>query len=86
MLKAPHGVYSCLGNHDYGDYKQWESKDAKKENFEAILDVHEKSGWRLLMNEHVPIEKNGQKAPTGGSTIFSNTRVAGLHPYRGGNY
>jgi hypothetical protein len=30
------------------------------------------------------IEKNGQKAPTGGSTIFSNTRVAGLHPYRGG--
>ena len=61
MLKAPHGVYSCLGNHDYGDYKQWESKDAKKENFDAILDVHEKSGWRLLMNEHVPIEKNGQK-------------------------
>jgi len=61
MLKAPHGVYSCLGNHDYGDYKQWDSKDAKKENFDAILDVHEKSGWRLLMNEHVPIEKNGQK-------------------------
>ncbi len=61
MLKAPHGVYSCLGNHDYGDYKQWDSKEAKKENFDAILDVHEKSGWRLLMNEHVPIEKNGQK-------------------------
>jgi len=28
------------------------------------------------------IEKTGQKAPSG--MIFSNTRVAGIHPYRGG--
>jgi len=61
ILKAPYGVYSCLGNHDYGDYKQWESKEAKIENFDTLLRVHEKSGWRLLMNEHVPIEKNGEK-------------------------
>jgi predicted MPP superfamily phosphohydrolase len=61
MLKAPYGVYSTLGNHDYGDYKEWESKDAKKANLEALKDVHAKSGWRLLMNEHVPIEKDGQK-------------------------
>ncbi len=61
MLKAPYGVYSTLGNHDYGDYKDWGSPDAKKANLEALKDVHAKSGWRLLMNEHVPIEKDGQK-------------------------
>ncbi|MBI3519953.1 MAG: metallophosphoesterase [Bacteroidetes bacterium] len=61
MLKAPYGVYSTLGNHDYGDYKQWDSDADKKANLEALKDVHAKSGWRLLMNEHVPIEKDGQK-------------------------
>ncbi len=61
MLKAPYGVFSTLGNHDYGDYKQWESDDAKKQNLEDLKDVHAQSGWRLLMNEHVPIEKDGQK-------------------------
>jgi predicted MPP superfamily phosphohydrolase len=23
QLKAPHGVFSILGNHDYGDYIAW---------------------------------------------------------------
>lgn len=61
MLKAPYGVYSSLGNHDYGDYKQWETSEAKEKNFEHIKNVFAESGWRLLMNEHVPIEKDGQK-------------------------
>lgn len=61
MLKAPHGVFSCLGNHDYGDYKQWESQEAKAQNLKDLKEVHLKSGWRLLMNEHVAIEKDGQK-------------------------
>ena len=61
MLKAPYGVYSTLGNHDYGDYKQWETPEAKIQNLENLKDVHAKSGWRLLMNEHVSIEKDGQK-------------------------
>ncbi|HYH14653.1 MAG TPA: metallophosphoesterase, partial [Flavisolibacter sp.] len=26
QLRAPMGVYSVLGNHDYGDYVQWESR------------------------------------------------------------
>ncbi|MBC7693993.1 MAG: metallophosphoesterase [Burkholderiales bacterium] len=61
MLKAPHGVYSTLGNHDYGDYKQWDTPEDKIQNLNNLKTVHEQSGWRLLMNEHVPIEKNGQK-------------------------
>ena len=61
MLKAPFGVYSCLGNHDYGDYKVWESSEAKKENLINLKNIHAECGWRLLMNENVSIEKNGQK-------------------------
>jgi predicted MPP superfamily phosphohydrolase len=60
-LKAPYGVYSCLGNHDYGDYKIWENEEAKVKNLNDLKDVHFNSGWRLLMNEHVSIEKDGQK-------------------------
>ncbi len=61
MLKAPYGVYSILGNHDYGDYKQWETPEDKIANLDKLKDIQHQSGWRLLMNEHVPIEKDGQK-------------------------
>jgi predicted MPP superfamily phosphohydrolase len=61
MLKAPYGVYSILGNHDYGDYKKWETPEAKIQNLDTLKDIQKQSGWRLLMNEHVPLEKNGQK-------------------------
>lgn len=60
-LKAPLGVFSVLGNHDYGDYMEWESKEAKSENLQKLKDLQEKVGWRLLINEHVIIEKNGHK-------------------------
>ncbi|MBK9285409.1 MAG: metallophosphoesterase [Sphingobacteriaceae bacterium] len=60
-LKAPHGVFSVLGNHDYGDYVQWESAEAKRKNLENLMAVHANAGWKLLMNEHVALEKNGEK-------------------------
>ncbi len=60
-LKAPLGVYSTLGNHDYGDYVQWPSRQAKHENLEALKQIHAKAGWQLLMNEHVILEKDGDK-------------------------
>jgi predicted MPP superfamily phosphohydrolase len=58
-LTAPLGVYSTLGNHDYGDYVEWPSMQAKKENLEKLKDIHVQMGWRLLMNEHVALERNG---------------------------
>lgn len=64
-LKAPHGVFSTLGNHDYGDYawgvnpKGQEAID-KANNLIRLKEVHKELGWRLLMNEHVPITKNGE--------------------------
>ncbi|MDE3234723.1 MAG: metallophosphoesterase [Bacteroidota bacterium] len=60
-LKAPMGVYSTLGNHDYGDYVNWPSAEAKKQNLELLKQVHAKMGWRLLMNEHVVLDKNGEQ-------------------------
>ena len=59
-LKAPLGVFSTLGNHDYGDYVSWPSEQAKIENLDRLKNVHEKMGWRLLMNEHVAIKKDGE--------------------------
>ena len=62
QLKAPMGVYSTLGNHDYGDYVQWPSEGISKvQNLENLKKVHELLGWRLLMNEHVVLEKNGDQ-------------------------
>jgi predicted MPP superfamily phosphohydrolase len=60
-LTAPLGVFSTLGNHDYGDYVQWPTAQAKVDNLEALKKVHANMGWRLLMNEHVVLEKNGEK-------------------------
>jgi predicted MPP superfamily phosphohydrolase len=61
-LKAPMGVYSTLGNHDYGDYVQWPIDGISKvQNLENLKKVHASLGWRLLMNEHVVLEKNGDQ-------------------------
>jgi hypothetical protein len=56
-LKAPMGVFSILGNHDYGDYVQWESDAAKKQNLETLKKVHGQLGWRLLVDENVELKK-----------------------------
>lgn len=60
-LQAPMGVYSTLGNHDYGDYAGWESVEAKKDNLERLKTIQAEMGWRLLMNEHVALEKGGEQ-------------------------
>jgi len=67
QVKAPMGVYSTLGNHDYGDYYPWPDRDAsgfskqRAENLERLKQVHGELGWRLLMNEHVLLERQGQQ-------------------------
>lgn len=59
-LKAPMGVYSVLGNHDYGDYVQWPTPEAKVQNLERLKQIHGELGWKLLLNENVILEKNGE--------------------------
>ncbi|MBC7554611.1 MAG: metallophosphoesterase [Taibaiella sp.] len=60
-LKAPLGVYSTLGNHDYGDYVQWPTPEAKIKNLDTLKDLHRKMGWKLMMNEHVVLERDNDK-------------------------
>ena len=67
QLQAPMGVYSTLGNHDYGDYYPWPDYDAdrrskmKVANLERLKAMHGEMGWKLLMNEHTVLEKDGDK-------------------------
>jgi predicted MPP superfamily phosphohydrolase len=61
QLNAPMGVYSVLGNHDYGDYVDWDSHEAKAANLARLKNIHGELGWRLLMNEHVVLEKDNEK-------------------------
>ncbi len=58
-LKARLGIYSVLGNHDYGDYMRWPSEEARRANFQEMLDTHEKLGWKLLRNSHERIGSDG---------------------------
>jgi len=60
-INAPYGQYSILGNHDYGDYTSWENDQDKQRNFETLKAQHAKMGYRLLLDEHVTINKDGQK-------------------------
>jgi uncharacterized protein len=60
-LKAPLGKFSILGNHDYGDYKRWDSKAEKSANFRLLQQHHKTLGFKLLLDENLEIERNGQK-------------------------
>lgn len=73
QLKAPLGVYSTLGNHDYGDYVRWPQNGISKEqNLENLKQVHADMGWRLLMNEHVELERKGDRIALLGIENWSN--------------
>lgn len=60
-LKAPLGVYSTLGNHDYGDYSSWSSDQAKKKNLQDLITTQKQMGWDILLNENRFIETGGEK-------------------------
>lgn len=60
-LSAPMGVYSVLGNHDYGDYVAWPTAEEKKLNLDKLKALQGAMGWRLLMNEHVLLERGADK-------------------------
>jgi len=61
QLRAPFGQFSILGNHDYGDYIHWDSDAEKAANLEKLKSQHAKLGYRLLLDENLELEKNGQK-------------------------
>lgn len=77
-LTAPFGKYSVLGNHDYGDYMQWESKQAQYANLNRLKKVHREIGFNLLLDQAVQIEKDGQSIALIG---VENWGKGGFHKY-----
>ncbi|MFT3701741.1 MAG: metallophosphoesterase [Agriterribacter sp.] len=77
-LSAPMGKYSILGNHDYGDYIQWETTQAKKDNLAMLKQVHNKIGFRLLLDESITLQKDGQSIVLLG---VENWGKGGFHKY-----
>ena len=60
-LKAKDGLFSVLGNHDYGDYARWNTKEEKHANLEQLKEIQKEIGFDLLLDETRFIEKNGER-------------------------
>jgi len=63
---APYGKYSILGNHDYGKYGRFSGDEVlneklREEDHEKLKKHHETLGYKLMLNEHTVIEKDGQQ-------------------------
>lgn len=70
-IRAKYGVYSVLGNHDYGDYVRWQSQLDKKRNLDNLKNIHGRLGWKLLLNEHRLLNINGKKVAVIGVENYS---------------
>ena len=75
-IKAPLGVYSITGNHDYGDYKPWATNEAKQKNFKDLVEAHKLMRYDILMNEHRFVELGGDKIAILGNENWGGGRFA----------
>ncbi|MBL4623728.1 MAG: metallophosphoesterase [Flavobacteriales bacterium] len=59
QLKAKSGKYAILGNHDYG----WGevSEQDKVANSKKVAQINKRMGFKVLLNEHDILEKDGEK-------------------------
>lgn len=78
-IKSKYGVFSILGNHDYGDYARWESLEAKQSNFQDLINVHKKMGWDIMLNENRSLTINGETISIIGVENYSAS--ARFHKY-----
>ncbi|WP_431472362.1 metallophosphoesterase [Nonlabens sp. SCSIO 43208] len=74
-LKAKDGVFSVLGNHDYGDYVNWVSQSEKRKNLEELFEIQKNMGWRLMMDEAHEIKRGAD-----------SLHIVGVQNYGGGRF
>lgn len=60
-IKAKDGKFSILGNHDYGNYGAWNSREEKAQNIPTLKNYQAEAGFKMLRNENIALEKNGEK-------------------------
>jgi predicted MPP superfamily phosphohydrolase len=61
-LHADLGVFSVLGNHDYGDYYYGkEDSQAKRKNLQDVISTHKVMGYDLLMDENRTIKVGNEE-------------------------
>ncbi len=77
-IKAKHGIFAILGNHDYGEYINWESEEAKIKNMAELYSIYIRADWKLLKNEHtyIKINKTDSIALIGVENWSDNKRFA----------
>ncbi|MCR9287991.1 MAG: metallophosphoesterase [Bacteroidetes bacterium] len=73
-INAKFGIYSILGNHDYGDYVKWPNDEMKRQNLENLKGHHRQMGWDLLLNENRILEINSEKVAVIGVENYSESR------------
>ena len=73
-IKAPLGVFSVLGNHDYGEYTSWRNESSKTKNFNNLLSAQKEFGWNLLRNENTKITVDGESINILGVENWSASR------------
>lgn len=74
-LRARDGVYSVLGNHDYGTYYNWDNKRQEVENLQRLKEIEAQMGWKMLNNENVILHKGE------GSLALIGVENAGKAPF-----
>lgn len=60
-LKAKGGIYSVLGNHDYGTYARFDSEKERLADVERLVELQRQMGWTVLNNENVRIQRDGEE-------------------------
>ena len=73
-IKAPLGVFSVLGNHDYGEYTSWKNEISKTKNFNDLLTAQKEFGWNLLRNQNTKIFVDGESINIIGVENWSASR------------
>lgn len=60
-IKAKKGVFSVLGNHDYGDYVKWDSEEEKSNNLQQLIQIQKDMGWKILIDENATFQNGDEQ-------------------------